>query len=133
MGFGAQANAAGPATVLDNDKASICHVIASQIKAFERDDGQAAFRCSTPRLRTRFQNAGNFMRVVREKYGAVYRPTQISFGALDVLDDGTRVQHVLVVDTDGNTHEALYIMEREKDGKWLIAGVFLMDSNLIPA
>lgn len=133
LGFGAQADAAVLATIPDNDMAAIRHVIASQIKAFESDDGVAAFRLSTPRLRTHFQNAGNFMRVVRENYGAVYRPTQVSFGALDMLNDGTRVQHVLVVDTDGNTHVALYVMEHQKDGKWLIAGVFLMDSDLVPA
>lgn len=117
----------------DRENAAIRQVIAGQIRAFEQDDGAAALRLSTPKLRMRFRNAGNFMRMVRENYGAVYRPTQVSFGPLDTLDDGTKVQHVLVVDADGNTHVALYVMEHETDGKWLIAGVFLMDSDLIPA
>jgi hypothetical protein len=134
LGSVGQAAAAGPATAIPSqDRAAIRHVIASQIKAFEQDNGSAAFGLSTPQLRARFQNAGNFMRMVRKNYGAVYRPSQVSFGALDVLDDGTKVQHVLVVDGDGKTHEALYVMEREQDGKWLVAGVFLMDSDLVPA
>lgn len=133
MGLGAPASAAVPSTIPDPNQAAIRHVIASQMKAFEHDNGVAAFDYSSPKLRARFHDAGHFMRMVRENYKPVYRPSQVSFGALDTLGDGTKVQHVLVVDADGKTHEALYVMEHEKDGKWLVAGVLLMDSNLIPA
>ncbi|HEX4114061.1 MAG TPA: DUF4864 domain-containing protein [Stellaceae bacterium] len=129
LGFAMPAQAAHRPAV-DGDKAAIRHVIQSQLDAFQKDDGVTAFRFSTPGLRARFQDSAHFMRMVRENYRPVYRPSQISFGALDSVDTNTRVQHMLVVGSDGNTHEALFVMEHQKDGKWLIAGCFLMESDL---
>jgi hypothetical protein len=114
---------------IDNDKIAIRLVIQSQLDAFQKDDGATALRFSTPGLRARFRSPDSFLKMVRHDYFPVYRPSQISFGALDDVE-GSKVQHVLVVDPDGNTHEALYVMEHQRNGKWLIAGCFLVDSNL---
>jgi hypothetical protein len=129
LGFALPADA-GHRPVADGDKTAIRHVIQGQLEAFQKDDGATAFRFSTPGLRARFRDSAHFMKMVRQNYRPVYRPSQISFGALDSVDGGTRVQHVLLVGPDGNTKEALYVMEHQKDGKWLIAGCFLMDSDL---
>ncbi len=113
----------------DADKAAIRQVIASQIAAFQKDDGAAAFAFATPALRERFGSAANFMSMVREGYQPVYRPTQVSFGTLEQTDDAI-IQHVVVVSPDGAVHEALYFMERQNDGAWLIGGCLLTESDL---
>ncbi len=91
-------------------------------------DSRSAVPCP-PDLRERFQTVDNFMAMVRDRYPAVYRPSQVTFGALE-NSDGSIVQHVLVVGPDGNLHEALYFMERQKDGTWLIDGCLLIESDL---
>jgi hypothetical protein len=118
-------------TVKVADRAAIRGVIQRQLDAFMKDDGATAFNFSTPALRQRFGNPVSFMKMVREAYQPVYRPSQISFGAIEDVD-GIEVQHLLVVGADGNTHEALYFMERQKDDSWLIAGCVLRASELIP-
>jgi hypothetical protein len=111
------------------DQTAIHKVVQSQLDAFQKDDGAAAFGFATPDLRQRFETVENFMAMVRDRYPAVYRPSQVTFGALE-NSDGSIVQHVLVVGPDGNLHEALYFMERQKDGTWLIGGCLLMTSDL---
>jgi hypothetical protein len=119
----------GQAPLGDADKAAIRQVVQSQMAAFQKDDGAAAFALATPELRERFGSAANFMSMVRDGYRPVYRPSQVSFGKLEKTDDSI-VQHVLVVAPDGAVHEALYFMERQKDGTWLIDGCLLMTTDL---
>jgi len=120
--------AGDPPPVEAADKAAIRQVIQSQIDAFQKDDGDAAFAFATEALRKRFGNARTFMEMVRNGYQPVYRPSQVTYGGID-RTDGATVQHVLVVGPDGNLHEALYFMEHEQDGKWLIDGCLLLCSE----
>lgn len=115
--------------VTDGDKAAIQRVVEGQMAAFQKDDGAAAFAFATPALRQRFRTPSNFMSMVRESYAPVYRPNQMSFGKLEQSDDAV-IQHVLVVASDGVVREALYFMERQKDGTWLIGGCLLMTTDL---
>lgn len=117
------------APVAGADRTAIRQVIQRQMDAFQKDDGAAAFAFATPQLRERFGSADNFMSMVRGGYQPVYRPSQVSFGKLERTDDSV-VQHVLVVAPDGAVHEALYFMERQKDGSWLIGGCLLMTTEL---
>lgn len=121
--------AGGPAPLADGDKTAIRHVIENQIAAFQTDDGAAAFGYATPALRQRFGTPGNFMSMVRQGYAPVYRPSQVNFGKLEQSDDAV-IQHVLVVGADGAVHEALYFMERQKTGAWLIGGCLLTATDL---
>jgi hypothetical protein len=121
--------AGGPPPLDAADKAAIRHVIESQLAAFQKDDGAAAFGFATPTLRERFQTPDIFMDMVRQDYQPVYRPSQVTFAALETGDDGI-VQHVLLVGPDGAVHEALYFMERQKDGTWLIGGCLLLRTEL---
>ncbi len=120
---------AGGPPLVDADKTAIRHVIESQMAAFQKDDGAAAFAFATPTLRERFGTPADFMSMVREGYAPVYRASQVSFGQLEQSDDAV-IQHVLVVSADGLVHEALYFMEHQKDGSWLIGGCLLTTSDL---
>jgi hypothetical protein len=121
--------AGGTAPVGDADKAAIRSIIQSQMAAFQKDDAAAAFAFATPLLRTRFGSADNFMAMVRQGYQPVYRPSQVSFGILEQTADSV-IQHVLVVGPDGEVHEALYFLERQPDGSWLIGGCLLTTTDL---
>ena len=116
-----------PATVGAADGAAIRRVIADQMAAFQRDDGAAAFGYASPTIREMFRTPEIFMEMVKSGYRPVYRPRRVEFGIIDT-EDGQPTQHVLVTGPDGAEVEALYFMEHEKDGRWLINGCELKPS-----
>jgi hypothetical protein len=118
---------AADAQVSATDAAAIHKVVQNQLAAFQRDDGDAAFAYASPGIQEMFGNADNFMMMVRSGYQPVYRPRHVEFGAVDI-EDGAPTQHVLLVGPDGVEVEALYFMERQPDGKWLINGCVLRPS-----
>ncbi|MGE0725605.1 MAG: DUF4864 domain-containing protein [Alphaproteobacteria bacterium] len=110
------------------DRAAIEGVIRDQMAAFRRDDGAAAFAFAAPAIQAQFGTPAVFMEMVRTGYMAVYRPRSVEFRDL-VTIDGQPVQRVLVVGPDGRAELAHYVMERQGDGAWRIAGCFLTRSE----
>ncbi len=109
------------------DDAAIHKVVEDQLAAIQRDDAATAFSYATPNIRAMFGSPDNFMMMVRTGYQPVYRPKHVAFGDID-MQDGVPTQHVMLVGPDGVEVEALYFMEREDDGKWLINGCVLKPS-----
>jgi len=108
--------------VVGPDQAAIQSVIESQLAAFQRDDGSVAFSYASPGIRGRFGSAENFMAMVQQGYSAVYRPTEVDF--LEARSySGSIAQAVRFVGPDGRAVIAIYMMERQADGQWLIDGV----------
>lgn len=107
------------------ERAAIRATIESQLQAFRRDDGEAAFAHAAPLVRHQFRSAENFMSMVRQSYRPVYRPRTVRFGDL-VAVDGRIVQRLHVVGPDGFRVIALYMMRRQPDGAWKIDGVVLL-------
>jgi hypothetical protein len=118
---------AGPARADPNaaDRSAIQAVIQQQLDAFQADDGKAAFALASPGIRRQFGDADNFLALVRRGYPMVYRPRETHFGALDE-EDGQMVQKVAFVGPDGVLVTALYMMERQPDGSWRIAGCVIV-------
>lgn len=114
-----------PSGITTKDKATIRDLIERQIAAFRRDDGEAAFGLASPGIRATFGTAERFMSMVREGYKAVYRPREVEFREL-LIENGRYVQSVLVVGPDGVAMLALYPMQRQRDGRWLIDGCWLI-------
>jgi hypothetical protein len=107
------------------DRAAIQAIIADQIAAFRRDDGARAFGLASPMIQSMFQSPEIFMEMVRGGYQPVYRPREIAFK--DMIDfRGQPTQTVLVVGPDGVPVMALYQMQRQPDGNWLINGCTLV-------
>jgi hypothetical protein len=106
------------------DRTAIRGVIERQIEAFRRDDGEAAFGFAAPSIRQMFGTVETFMAMVRDGYRPVYRPQAWRFGAVQMIDDMI-VQKVHIVGPDGAPVTAFYIMERQPDGTWRIAGCSL--------
>jgi hypothetical protein len=116
---GAHAQDVSPA-----DRAAIRDVIQSQVEAFRRDDGEAAFGYASPGIRRLFGTADVFMDMVRQGYQPVYRPRVFDFAEIVSLH-GQVTQKVRVVGPDGRRVNAFYPMTRLPDGSWRIDGCYL--------
>jgi hypothetical protein len=110
------------------DRAAIRGVVEEQLAAFQRDDERAAFRLASPTIQQQFQSSGNFMRMVRSGYKAVYRPRDVQFGEIEAVG-GNIIQRVELIGPDGAPALAHYVMQRQPDGSWRINGCFLTASE----
>ena len=119
------ARAEDPGGTAAADRAAIRQVIEGQLDAFRRDDGAAAFSFAAPSIRRMFPTPDIFMDMVRRGYQPVYRPRRLEFRDL-VEAEGKTVQTVFVVGPDSVAVMALYVMERQPDGAWLIGGCYLV-------
>lgn len=113
-----------PADVDRAGRAAIRAAISSQIDAFRHDDAAAAFGFAAPSIQGMFGSPDIFLEMVRRGYQPVYRPSDVAFGAL-VMIDGQPTQLVRVIGPDGRPVLALYHMEQQADGSWRIAGCVL--------
>lgn len=107
------------------DRASIRAVIGRQLEAFKRDDAVAAYALAAPGIRKLFPDEGTFLTMVQKSYPAVFRPKDVLFGEFSD-DDASPIQAVRLTDEDGETWLALYTLEKQPDGTWLIAGCVLV-------
>jgi ketosteroid isomerase-like protein len=116
------------ATLGATDRAAIRAVVEEQLAAFQRDDERAAFHLASPTIQQQFKSSGNFMRMVRSGYKAVYRPRDVQFGEIEMVD-GNLIQRVELIGPDGAPALAHYVMQRQPDGSWRINGCFLTASE----
>jgi hypothetical protein len=122
--FTAPAFAQAPLDMPAPERAAIRTVIESQLAAFQRDDGAAAFGFATPNIQAMFGTPDNFLAMVRRGYPAVYRPRSVNFAEI-VGDAEHPVQLVEVVGPDGEPVIAAYEMARQAEG-WRINGCVLL-------
>ena len=107
---------------------AIRKVIADQLEALRRDDGEQAFAHATAALQQQFGDADGFMRMVHGGYGALLaaRYTEFLEGA---VIDGVTIQPLRLVLPDNAVLVALYTMQREGEA-WRIAGCVLAPSTV---
>ena len=118
----------GTASAEDLTAASTRAIIERQFDAFERDDAEAAYALAAPTIKQMFGDAGQFMTMVRDHYGAVYRHRSVEFGAFAELGDEASLQATLV-DNDNVVWTAFYSFRREANGDWLISGCVLVKAD----
>ncbi len=106
------------------DRQSIRDIIQSQVDAFRRDDGDAAFGYATPDIQRMFGSSDIFMDMVRQGYQPVYRPKVFDFAEIVTLN-GQPTQKVRVIGPDGRPVNAFYPMRKMPDGTWRIDGCYL--------
>jgi hypothetical protein len=106
------------------DRPAIELVIREQLMAFRNDDEDTAFACAAPRVRSKFASPAAFVGAVRSRYAAVYRPRCVEFGELTMTNVGP-VQLVFLIGPDSLSVLASFLMERQPDGEWKIAGCYL--------
>lgn len=109
----------------DTERDAIRRVITAQIEAFQSDDGIQAFLYAAPAIRQQFKSVGNFIRMVRSSYYAVYRPRSVVFGKLTEMQ-GYPAQTVFLMAQNGDIVKAVYLMQQQPSRDWRIAGCFLV-------
>ena len=106
------------------DTRSVQAVIAAQMGAFKRDDGEAAFSFAAPAIKEMFRTPEIFMEMVRQQYAPVYRPHYVEY--LEPIAVGNRfMQPLILTGENGVTVLARYALSRQASGDWRIIGVTL--------
>jgi hypothetical protein len=123
--FGLVAAAIPSRAADDAERDAIRALIQSQLDAFASDDGARAYSFAAPSIKRIFPDEGTFLRMVRESYAAVYRHKDVLFGELSDHGEG-RIQAVKLTDEAGDSWLALYTLEKQPDGSWLISGCTLV-------
>ena len=127
LALSAVAGPTAPSPPKPQDWRAIRGTIARQIDAFRRDDATTAFSYAAPSVRKQFRTPGEFMRMVRAGYRAVYRPRAFRF--LDPFTvSGQVIQPLEVVTQDDAVMVAYYVMEHQPDRTWKIAACALEES-----
>ena len=126
--FASGTSLADSSALSGDERTALQALVQSQLDAFQRDDGEAAFGFAGSRVHEIFSDADDFMRTVREGYPPVYRPRSVLFGQLVQTDSGP-IQVVYLGGQDGHAYVALYTFERQTDGSWLIAGCLLRKNS----
>ena len=108
---------------------AIQRVISDQLRALRAGQAEKAFSFASAGIRTQFGTADHFIGMVRSNYDAllVARYTEFLEGA---VIDGHVIQPLRVIAPDNTVVVALYTMERQKDGRWKIAGCALAPSTV---
>jgi hypothetical protein len=111
------------------DWTAIRKVIDDQLQALKRGDGVRAMTYAAPGIREQFGTPDNFMRMVRDGYGALLaaRRTQFLEGA---VIEQVIVQPLRLVLPDDTVLVALYQMQRQPDGQWRISGCLIAPSTV---
>ena len=110
----------------------IRHVITQQIEAFRAEHHATAFGLAAPELQDQFGTPDDFIAMVQAHYRPVYRAQNHDFlGAAKAIaaHHEMRIQRVFITDDRGTAHQARYIMQKQPDGSWKIAGCQLLASN----
>lgn len=125
----AQAAPPGAATLPRSEWKAIEQVIEQQRTALIAGDGAKAIGFATPALRGQFGTPENFLRMVRGSYAALLdaRATRFLEGA---VIEGSVVQPLRLILSDNTVLVAIYQMEKQKDGRWRIAGCVLAPSTV---
>jgi len=120
--LGNPAHAADPPS--EADRAQIRDVISRQLEAFKRDDGVTAFSFAAPGIKSIFGTVENFMSMVRNGYQPVQSWRSFAFRDIRLTED-LIIQKVHIEAQDGSAVTAFYVMEKQPDGTWRIAGCSL--------
>ena len=110
--------------IADVDRAAIRSIISSQLEAFQRDDADAAFALAIPEIQAQFGTVDNFMRMVKAHYQPVYRPRSVLFGDITTVHE-LPTQQIMLLSDDGLV-KALYLMQKQSNNNWRIAGCYLV-------
>ena len=83
---------------------------------------------ASPIIKKIFPNPQVFGEMVVGQYQAVYRPKSVNIGNVSSRG-GVPSLEVYLVDPDGEFVTAIYSMQQQNNGEWLINGCFLTQAK----
>ena len=116
-------------TLASSEWSLIRRTIDDQRKALKAGDARTAFSYASPAIRAQFRTPEAFFAMVREGYGALLDARYVEFLEGAVIE-GTVIQPLRLVAPDNSVVVALYTMEKQKGGRWRIAGCVLAPSTV---
>ena len=118
----------GAYAITASDEEEIISVVSAQLQAFQDDDFEKAYSYASPTIKTIFPDYKKFRDMVVGQYQAVYRPKSINIGSVST-EGGVPFLEVYLVDPDGIFVTAIYSMQQQDNGSWLINGCFLSQAQ----
>lgn len=112
-----------------DDKTKIQRVIASQIQAFEHDDGVIAFTYAAPAVRRHFGSPQAFMEMVRTDYEVLFHNRSTVFLETAMIE-GSVIQPLRIITSDGEVMIALFTMELQAGRQWRVSGCELAPATV---
>ena len=103
-------------------------VIGEQLTALKAGDATKAMTYAVPGVRQQFRTPERFLRMVREGYRPLLDARSSSFLEGAVVD-GQTIQPLQLVMPDNTVLVALFEMQKQKDGRWQIAGCVIAPST----
>ena len=103
-------------------------VIRRQLDDFAKDDADDAFAQAAPNIQEKFRDAKTFLSMVKTAYPPVYRHHSVQFGEASRNGDEAH-QSVTFVDVDNQVWNAVYLLNKQVDGKWRIVGCAVAQSD----
>ena len=117
------------AKLVASEWSAIRRAIDDQRKALKAGDARKAFSYASPEIRAQFRTPDTFIAMVRDGYGALLEARYVEFLEGAVIE-GAVIQPLRLVAPDNSVLVALYTMQRQKDGRWRIAGCVLAPSTV---
>jgi hypothetical protein len=100
-------------------------VISGQIQAFREHDAATAFSYAGAPFQTSFPSAEVFFEaIVGSGYAPIMDSRSHTFGAYQMMGEGSVMQEVTLFGNDQSLYEAFYALDDEPDG-WRVEGVIL--------
>ncbi len=97
-------------------------VVEAQLRAMAAGDAERAFSYAAPAIRAQFGDAQRFMAMVAGSYPIVIKPAATVFFQPTRDAGGDVLQVVQLRDTAGKLWRASYLLARQPDSQWRIAG-----------
>ena len=110
--------------ITTDEENEIKFIVNQQLEAFQDDDFEKAYSFASPTIKKMFSSPEVFRKMVIGGYQAVYRPQSIKMGSVEIIKGVTTLK-VYLVDPNGEFVTANYLMEKQGNGEWLIAGCIL--------
>ena len=108
---------------------AIEQAIGDQRAALKAGDGAKALTFATPAIRDQFGTPDRFMRMVRDGYAPLLAARDTVFLEGAVIE-GAVIQPLRLILPDNTVLVAIYQMEKQKDGRWKIAGCVIAPSTV---
>jgi len=124
----AQAPPAAESTRFIVEWPEVKRVIAAQRDALLAGNAERAFSFAAPGIRLQFGTPATFLAMVRSGYAALLDARYVEFLEGAVID-GNVIQPLRLILPDNSVLVALYTMERQPDGEWMIAGCVIAPST----